>query len=288
MRYAWLVLNLPCVLATLRGFNGTNESEDHSEEQSVEFRSSTTGTYWDGQCSPCPPWLYPQLHCRNGGRPGVGLQYSKPCPYSIALCQAKCITRKPSRPGGGNGGGGGGNGGGNGGQTYADGICTPCPAYLYKHCTAGGKLVSAKPCGWGRVYCEGICSKPLQPTPSPSIPSETVTQMGVKTLYHETSPDAAKKILASAFRPGNSGWCGGAIYFYTSPNIPDSKLGPDSQSGAIIEAQVDLGTNIRLDHKCDGSEQARKKYDSVSFDPGDGLEYLVFSADRILSMSRYS
>jgi len=107
-------------------------------------------------------------------------------------------------------------------------------------------------------------------------------------LYHETSPETAEKILASAFRPGNSGWCGGAIYFYTKPQIPETKLGPDSQRGAVIEAEVDLGRNILLNSKCRGADNARQSYDSVSFNPGDGLEYLVFSADRIISMSRYS
>jgi len=144
------------------------------------------------------------------------------------------------------------------------------------------------------IYCEGICSnpKPTPPKPQPTEPDEpfetVVSEPGVKTLYHETSPEAAEKILASSFRPGSSGWCGSAIYFYTSPRIPKSKLGPDSQTGAIIQAEVDLGKNIQLDSKCQGADDARNNYDSVSFNPGDGLEYLVFSPDRIISMSRYS
>lgn len=268
-------------------------STNETVETVGRLRSSSAASsgYWDGQCSACPAYLYPWLHCKNGGRPQWGLSNSRPCPSSPVLCQARCSAPKPKpqeprpvpgpKPTG-----------PTGPSTYNDGLCTPCPAYVYKHCTKGGKLVGIKPCGWDNIYCEGVCTNPNPepaPSPQPVEPVEpVVSEPGVKTLYHETSPDTAKKILASAFRPGTSGWCGGAIYFYTSPKIPDSKLGPDSQRGAIIQAEVDLGRNIRLDSKCDGAEQAREKYDSISFDPGDGVEYLVFSADRILSMMRYS
>ena len=298
----WLSL-MPCVFGSLRGFNDTNKTEGNDTSEThfnLTLRSSSQGDrYWDGQCSACPAYLYPWMHCKGGGRLQPGR--SKPCPNNPALCQARCVRPKPQTPTPGRPNGGGGGGGGGGGETYADGQCTPCPAFLYSHCRKGGRLVGAKPCGWMGIYCEGICKNPKpkppsEPTkPSPSEPNKpnkpfepVVSEPGVKTLYHETSPEAATKILASSFRPGSSGWCGGAIYFYTSPKIPKSKLGPDSQTGAIIQAEVDLGTNIQLDKKCDGANDARNKYDSVSFNPGDGLEYLVFSPDRIISMSRYS
>mmetsp|Transcript_26624 Transcript_26624/g.76911 ORF Transcript_26624/g.76911 Transcript_26624/m.76911 type:complete len:197 (+) Transcript_26624:83-673(+) len=63
----------------------------------------------------------------------------------------------------------------------------------------------------------------------------------IKTLYHTTSPDIANRILHSSFHPGNSGWCGGAIYFVDTPYLPRSKYGPQTQSGAVIKAVVDLG-----------------------------------------------
>ena len=245
--------------------------------------------YWDGQCGPCPAYLYPSQHCKNGGRPQPGISGSRPCPRNPAFCMAKCVgATTPNKPTGGNRPGKPNNP--QKPDTYVDGTCRPCPAYLYRHCGNGGKLVGAKPCGWMNIYCEGICTNPEPTKPTePSKPFEpVVSEPGIKTLYHETSPEAATKILASAFRPGNSGWCGSAIYFYTKPVIPDTKLGPDSQRGAIIQAEVDLGSNIQLDSKCEGADEARGKYDSVSFDPGDGLEYLVFSADRIISMTRYS
>lgn len=118
--------------------------------------------------------------------------------------------------------------------------------------------------------------------------SQPPAQQNVMTLYHTTSPATAELILKSSFRPGHSGWCGGAIYFYTSPNLPPTKLGPDSSTGAVIEAQVNMGRMAHLDSKCDGAAQAKQHYDSITFNPGDGAEYLVWSSARIISMRRYS
>ena len=290
----WAVALIPGVSGSLRGFNDSNQTEQN--ETHLTLRSSSQGSqYWDGQCSACPAYLYPWMHCKAGGRPKPGFRNSKPCPKNAALCQAKCVrpdTPRPENPGPTNGRPNGGDGGQVQPEIYNDGQCTPCPAFLYSHCRRGGRLISAKPCGWMGIYCEGVCKNPNpkpKPEPEPSKPFEpVVSEPGVKTLYHETSPETAEKILESSFRPGSSGWCGGAIYFYTSPRIPKSKLGPDSQTGAVIQAEVDLGTNIQLDSKCEGADDARKKYDSVSFNPGDGLEYLVFSPDRVISMSRFS
>eukprot|EP00928_Gymnodinium_smaydae_P028055 TRINITY_DN21504_c0_g1_i1.p1 TRINITY_DN21504_c0_g1~~TRINITY_DN21504_c0_g1_i1.p1 ORF type:complete len:298 (-),score=63.52 TRINITY_DN21504_c0_g1_i1:99-920(-) len=111
----------------------------------------------------------------------------------------------------------------------------------------------------------------------------------IKTLWHTTTPEIANKILDEGFHPGRNGWCGGAIYFYGHPKLPKTKLGPDSGTGAVIEARVDLGRSAHLDRRCKGGarQDVRSRYDSIIFNPGDGAEYIVFSKDRILSMKMY-
>jgi len=115
----------------------------------------------------------------------------------------------------------------------------------------------------------------------------------IMTLYHTTSPAAASAILGSGFRPGHSGWCGGAIYFVATPVLPRTKYGPDTHAGAVIQATVDMGRMATMDRRCrssfgTGTRAARRGgYDSLRFDPGDGAEYVIASASRVLSMRRY-
>jgi len=293
-RLAWL-----CFLAAAAdkgALRKSNVTEEHVHmtgnstelalvaEGAHQTRSGANEYYWDGQCSPCPAYLYPAQHCSRGGR----VSGERACRTTIAFCEAKCVrTVATPRPVPGPSP----SPSPSPGFTYWDGVCLPCPAYFYwrAHCTNGGKLVSARGCGWNNIFCEGQCYK--RGAPATTVTTTWVdftTEGGVKTMYHMTSPSAAEAILASSFRPGSSGWCGGAIYFSPTPNIPDSKLGPDSQRGAIIEAQVDLGTMRHLNSACLNQEEARNCCDSITFNPGDGEEYLVFSADRVISMSRYS
>lgn len=110
----------------------------------------------------------------------------------------------------------------------------------------------------------------------------------VMTLYHTTSASAAEAILKSGFRPGHSGWCGGAIYFSTTPHLPKSKYGPDTHSGAVLEVKVNLGRLAHLDSKCHGAGGAKHDHDSITFNPGDGDEYVIWSNSRIISKRRYS
>jgi len=274
--------------------NGTDLAP-FSAEGAQDTSASGRYYYWDGQCSPCPAYLYPRMHCGEGGQ----VAGERACRTTIAFCEAKCVKASPApapaptptpgprppapAPGPAPG------------QTYWDGVCLPCPAHFYwrQHCPAGGRLINARGCGWHNIFCEGQCRRD-GPAPGPSPTTATTTwvdytsEEGVKTMYHETSPQTAEAILASSFRPGSSGWCGGAIYFSPTPRIPDSKLGPDSQRGAIIEAQVDLGKMRHLNSACLHADEARKCCDSVTFNPGDGEEFLVFSPDRVISMRRYS
>jgi len=110
----------------------------------------------------------------------------------------------------------------------------------------------------------------------------------VLTLYHQTSAYAGRLILQNGFRPGSSGWCGGGIYFALTPEDTYTKaIGPQSHQGFMIEAKVNVGRVKYLSSKCDRSLNGRRvsmqRFDSVSFDPGDGREYVVYSKDRILS-----
>jgi len=102
-------------------------------------------------------------------------------------------------------------------------------------------------------------------------------------VYHQTSPGAAAAIRISGFRPGSGGWCGGAIYFATSPRATETKaISPTSQLGYIITARLKVGRAIRLNNRCQGVEEARRMgYNTVIFNPGDGDEYVTWDSSRI-------
>jgi len=114
------------------------------------------------------------------------------------------------------------------------------------------------------------------------------------TLYHTTSPEVAELILESGFKPGSEGWCGGAIYFLDTPILPKSKYSPTTtKDGAILEAKVDMGRMAIMDDKCSagyglGVQAAVEHgFDSVSFDPGDGVEFVIANTSRVRSITRY-
>jgi len=111
------------------------------------------------------------------------------------------------------------------------------------------------------------------------------------TLYHQTSPDIAALILKEGFKTGKEGWCGGGIYFATTAAATYTKaIGPDSHKGFIIEAQVDVGRVKHASKTCDGitSDTLQSQhFDSVTFNPGDGDEYMIYSKDRVVSMKKY-
>jgi len=112
------------------------------------------------------------------------------------------------------------------------------------------------------------------------------------TLYHQTSPDIAALILKEGFKTGKEGWCGGGIYFATTPEATNTKaIGPESHKGFIIEATVDVGKVLHMPKTCDRSMTGEKlqgmHYDSITFNPGDGDEYIVYSNTRVLSTKKY-
>lgn len=102
-------------------------------------------------------------------------------------------------------------------------------------------------------------------------------------VYHQTSLGAAASIRRSGFRPGTGGWCGGAIYFATSPRATETKaISPTSQLGYMISARLNIGRAIRLNNRCQGVEEARRMgYNTVIFNPGDGDEYVTWDSSRI-------
>mmetsp|Transcript_100585 Transcript_100585/g.288822 ORF Transcript_100585/g.288822 Transcript_100585/m.288822 type:complete len:189 (-) Transcript_100585:182-748(-) len=115
----------------------------------------------------------------------------------------------------------------------------------------------------------------------------------VMTLYHQTSPEIAALILKGGFKAGSGGWCGGGIYFATTIADTDQKaIGPHSHTGFIIVATVDVGKVLHLNKTCDrsmtGKKLARRGYNSIVFNPGDGDEHVVYSNDRVISAKAYS
>lgn len=114
----------------------------------------------------------------------------------------------------------------------------------------------------------------------------------MKTLYHQTGPGTGPLILRNGFQAGRVGWCGGGIYFAVAAHATKGKaIGIDSQQGYIVEAKVDVGKVKHMSSTCDksmtGSKLHAQGYDSISFNPGDGGEYVVYSSARILSTRHY-
>jgi len=110
----------------------------------------------------------------------------------------------------------------------------------------------------------------------------------VLVLFHQTSPGAGPLILQNGFKLGTEGWCGGGIYFATSPQATYRKaIGPESHHGYIVGARVNVGRVKYMGSSCDRSMTGLKLwllgYDSIHFNPGDGDEYVVYSKHRILS-----
>ncbi|CAE8654112.1 unnamed protein product [Polarella glacialis] len=97
------------------------------------------------------------------------------------------------------------------------------------------------------------------------------------------------KILMDYYPPPRrSGYCGGGIYFATSPEATGRKaIGPDSQKGFILKATVKLGKVKQMGSQCDrsmsGGQLKGSGFDSIHFNPGDGDEYVVYSSSNVIS-----
>merc|ERR1711974_421017 len=85
----------------------------------------------------------------------------------------------------------------------------------------------------------------------------------IVTVYHQTNAEDGALILKEGFKPGKVGWCGGAIYFAkTRAETYTKAIGPDSHTGFMIEARVDMGRVLVLDSNCTGHERVSEGYDS--------------------------
>eukprot|EP00933_Yihiella_yeosuensis_P081538 TRINITY_DN95167_c0_g1_i1.p1 TRINITY_DN95167_c0_g1~~TRINITY_DN95167_c0_g1_i1.p1 ORF type:complete len:331 (+),score=56.87 TRINITY_DN95167_c0_g1_i1:97-1089(+) len=121
--------------------------------------------------------------------------------------------------------------------------------------------------------------------PQPAVPHT----YQVMTLYHQTGSNVGPLILAHGFRPGTQGWCGGGIYFATSPQATETKaIGPDSHKGYMIEARVNVGRVKMMPRQCDRGMNAGRihaqGYNTIRFNPGDGDEIVVYSPSQVLSV----
>jgi len=108
------------------------------------------------------------------------------------------------------------------------------------------------------------------------------------TLYHQTSEEIGAMILENGFRAGFRGWCGGAIYFATTKEATFSKTSAlESHKGFMIEATVAVGRVLELPRTCDMSMTGQKLhkmgYDTVTFNPVDGDEYVIYCSSQIVS-----
>eukprot|EP00444_Apocalathium_aciculiferum_P027455 CAMPEP_0183442652 /NCGR_PEP_ID=MMETSP0370-20130417/88956_1 /TAXON_ID=268820 /ORGANISM="Peridinium aciculiferum, Strain PAER-2" /LENGTH=243 /DNA_ID=CAMNT_0025632351 /DNA_START=74 /DNA_END=805 /DNA_ORIENTATION=+ len=131
---------------------------------------------------------------------------------------------------------------------------------------------------------------------SRSTPRRSLTpaKPNVLTLYHQTSAELGPLILKTGFRLGKHGWCGGGIYFAVTPEATFTKaIGQDSHTGYIIEATVDVGkvkiASAACDHlwEMNATRLTALGFDSISFDPADGDEYVVYTASRVLTTRHY-
>jgi len=106
--------------------------------------------------------------------------------------------------------------------------------------------------------------------------------------YHQTSPEVCDLILQSEFRPGRTGWCGGAIYFADSiGGTYGEATGPDSKQGCILQAVLDLGEVKEMPATCDstmtGAKLKAMGYDSIKFNDGagTGTQYVLYDPKRV-------
>jgi hypothetical protein len=106
--------------------------------------------------------------------------------------------------------------------------------------------------------------------------------------YHQTSKAICAQIMQSEFHLGHGGWCGGGIYFATSPEATVTKaIAASSNDGCMIEATIDVGKQKHAPRGNCGvknQEQLHKKqYDSVLYHAGDGDEIVVYDPARVVS-----
>jgi len=161
--------------------------------------------------------------------------------------------------------------------------CLSCPSHSRPGNTTycGRDAASCGNCGEHAMWCE-----------PPQVPVQCGDRR-VLTLYHQTSDPICDIIINSNFRPGTVGWCGGGIYFAMEPQATNQKvIGPDSQKGCILQVKVDVGKPKYMGQYCDRGMNGQtavldQGFQSVTFDPSDGQEYVIYRNSQVLSIRRY-
>lgn len=113
----------------------------------------------------------------------------------------------------------------------------------------------------------------------------------IMTGYHQTSPELCELILKTGFKLGHVGWCGGGIYFAETQEATFHKaIGPDSHMGCMLKATIDVGRMLHMYPYCDKVMTLHflksMRYDSITFNPGDGDEIVVYEPSRVLKIEK--
>jgi len=122
----------------------------------------------------------------------------------------------------------------------------------------------------------------------------------IKTLYHQTSPEAGRSILKTGFRLGTShAICGSAIYF--SPSVSDTDPKAMGGRGFIVKSVVDIGRKMWMPRDCDYTMTETRLnmmgFDSINLDRGryqecwrvaHCYEFIIYDNRRVLHMSGFA
>jgi hypothetical protein len=127
------------------------------------------------------------------------------------------------------------------------------------------------------------CEVVVQPLTQQQEQKQRKQRCRTAILYHQTSPEIARAILATGqMKPGSKGYGGAGIYFAAAPEITATKA---TKKGVILECEVDLGKVKEI--CCSGDWSSRVwhwlyDYDSIKITSiSDGTEWVVFDSSRI-------
>ncbi|CAE8641002.1 unnamed protein product [Polarella glacialis] len=182
---------------------------------------------------------------------------------------------------------------------YACGGAGPCDNFCGKGnacCRAGAQHDPAicQQVNFFPVITHHTCVQPQSPGEGSQSCEGRGGDGATMTLYHQTGCGIGAKILADGFLLGSRGWCGGGIYFADSPKATETKaIGKDSHKGFMIEAVVRVGHLSYGDRHCksnghsvNGATLHGQGFDTMTFNPGDGPEYIVYCSSQVVSTRR--
>jgi len=112
----------------------------------------------------------------------------------------------------------------------------------------------------------------------------------VTTLYHQTSPSAARSIISSQqMTRGSNVLDGVGIYFAASPVYTHAKA---HEHGVFLAAKVKLGRVkdvVNQDSSASFASLSAEGYDSVRINGrSSGVEYVVYNWDQVSDIREYS